>query len=232
MAGKEKYGILSRQSILDEIRNNELLANISLDECLQPSCYDLCIGKIFTDKHILEEEKDSYILEPGGMITVATKEIVKLPANIAGLILPRCGLSEKGIVLVNAGHVEPGFEGFLMARLINFGKEPYPLRVSMRICSIQFAYLDQSTDTPRLKRDPHDERVQRLFEQASRTGKTIFDLYIGFEKELRETLLNNYVSKSEFTWELLKRVLQFFGGIAALAGLIATLIAIVQYFTK
>jgi dUTP pyrophosphatase len=58
---------------------------------------------------------------PGGRVSVGTGLAVQIPEGLAGLVLPRSGLSLKhGIALVNSpGLIDPGYRGEVRVLLLN-----------------------------------------------------------------------------------------------------------------
>ena len=73
--------------------------------------------------------------------TVRTGICVEIPAGYEGQVRPRSGLARRhGLTLLNSpGTVDPGYRGELQVTLVNFGKEPYQVRVGDRIAQLVVA---------------------------------------------------------------------------------------------
>src|ERR1041385_9038537 len=86
--------------------------------------YDLTVGKIIATNG---RKRNSLILKPQGIVEVVSREMVKLPKNVVGYAMVKTSLCNEGILPLNIGIVDPGYEGPLSATLLNFGKKPFPL---------------------------------------------------------------------------------------------------------
>lgn len=76
------------------------------------------------------------------MAFVITKETVNLPANIGGLMFPKSGgIAERGILITNTGHIDPGYSGCLRYAVINMGSELFALRKGDYLVKILFFEL-------------------------------------------------------------------------------------------
>jgi dUTPase len=88
--------------------------------------YDMTAKDIVTlDNKVLT----NYLLPPQGMVVVVTKESFKLKdKNIVGFTTVKNALSRKGIMAVNIGLVDPGYDGPISSILINFGKSSFEIK--------------------------------------------------------------------------------------------------------
>jgi dUTPase len=88
--------------------------------------YDMTARDIVTlDNKVL----DKYLVPPQGMVVVVTKESFKLKdKNIVGFTTVKNALSRKGIMAVNIGIVDPGYDGPISSILINFGKSSFEIK--------------------------------------------------------------------------------------------------------
>ncbi len=90
---------------------------------------------------------------------MSTGIAINLPAQCAGFVLPRSGLSTKHkITLINSpGLIDPGYTGELLVPLINFSDNDYEIKVGDRIAqlvlintiSVDFKIVDSLPDTDR-----------------------------------------------------------------------------------
>jgi deoxycytidine triphosphate deaminase len=85
-----------------------------------------------------------FFLEPQGMVTVISKEIVKLPPCIAGYALVKNSMSNAGILAINIGVIDPGYDGPIASTLINFGKQPFLLKPGMVYLRLTFHVFEPS----------------------------------------------------------------------------------------
>ncbi|KKN47508.1 hypothetical protein LCGC14_0662350, partial [marine sediment metagenome] len=97
---------------------------------MQPSSYDLQVGHVITahgDR--ISEDGRSVRLQPGEMAILGTREVLTLPQDITGLVVPRDGPAKEGLLILNAGHIDPGHDSFVTAQVINLGKQEFPITV-------------------------------------------------------------------------------------------------------
>jgi hypothetical protein len=57
------------------------------------------------------------------MVRVVSRESLRLPDTITGHVLLKNELCTKGVLAINIGVVDPGFNGPISSTLINFGRE-------------------------------------------------------------------------------------------------------------
>src|SRR5262249_15838303 len=108
----------------DEIKAKQIVQN-AVPTQYRSASYDLRIGKIIPPSGTANNE---FILSPRGMVEVISKERVKLPSDVSGYAMVKTGLCDEGILAINIGILDPGYEGLISSTLINFGKGPKSLR--------------------------------------------------------------------------------------------------------
>ena len=79
---------------------------------------DLTIGRIFD--HEGEEWIRPYILKPGQMVQVVSKEAFALPDTITGHVTYKTALTRQGVWALTVGIVDPGWKGPISTTLLNF----------------------------------------------------------------------------------------------------------------
>lgn len=89
------------------------------------------------------ESDSQLILKEGGVAFVLTKEVMNFDARHAGIMTPKSGgIAERGILITNTGHVDPGFKGPLRYAIINMGHEPFSLRAGDVITKLMIFRLE------------------------------------------------------------------------------------------
>lgn len=99
------------------------------------SSYDLSILKLITADSKVEDE---FLLQPQGMVKVVSAEVLNLPVDVMGYVFVKTSLCNEGVLALNIGIVDPGFNGPLQSVLINFGKSPIRLSVGSVFSRITF----------------------------------------------------------------------------------------------
>src|SRR5579864_1733127 len=106
----------------EEIGSLGLVENSTTD-LFRASTYDLSVGDIIAAGPVSGNKE--YVLPPGGTVRVISKETLKLPDFITGHALLKNELCRKGILALNIGVIDPGFEGPISSTLINFGRSNF-----------------------------------------------------------------------------------------------------------
>lgn len=100
-----------------------------------------------TEAHKLNDEP--FIIHPHEFVLGHTKEIIKIPSDLAAYVDGRSSLGRLGIVVhVTAGFVDPGFSGRLVLEMTNVGKMPVALHKGMKICKLVLFKLSSEAEIP------------------------------------------------------------------------------------
>ena len=132
----------------------------SKDSPVQASSIDLHIGNIYlpgekaSDLGGALQPKDNYSLMTGETAVVTTAETLHLPSDVAGFGFPPSGVSFKGLLMTNPGHVDPGYDGVMRFTVINMGKEPYFLERGGRIVTLLLFRLSDAVHANWHQRNP------------------------------------------------------------------------------
>lgn len=105
------------------------------------STCDLTIGEIFPmGKRPRNWAKGTreFTLRPGHMVSVVTAQKLSLPSNVTGLATLVTSLTQKGILCLNVGVVDPGYDGPLSAVLVNFSSVEREISVDQRLFRVLF----------------------------------------------------------------------------------------------
>jgi deoxycytidine triphosphate deaminase len=238
-------GVLTRPDILIRIINDQLIRSPNLDPTggvvVEGSSYDLCAGTIIWkesdtqdiktlhyDSGLPLDQQDHVTLHPGQMMLVVTKEELNMPLGLSATVYSRNQLARDGILALNAGHVDPGYEGSIIIRLINLRAISYTLKLGSPIYTIVFQTLDQPIDVslkhPRVTRNDSILKATKSVDEA--LANPLYDL----------SLLGAFMKKDEFGnyfWSLIKsnliRAFSFlFAIVAFAAGLISGIQALIE----
>lgn len=213
----EDRGVLPRRDIC-----RLKLVDPCVEECLQsPAAYDLRVGRIITPREYVRldddegrdsegRRRDCLFLKPGETATLATLEKVSLKhRSINGLIMPRNRTAQRGLLTLNAGHIDPGHDGFVTGQVMNLTDRPLPIYLKESYFSIVFFWLSGTAEPRRRPLDADEVRVQELRSMAAQAPVSLIQ---------KETLEEVFVSYDDFDIELMKRVWVFAVGLAVLAG--------------
>lgn len=133
-------------------------------ESFRPSTYDLRIECVIDSKGTIHY--DSYILKPQEVAWVVSKELLKLPENVTATAHIKTGLCNDGILALNTGVVDPGWDGPLSTPLLNFGKTSHVLRSGDQFLRLLFhAHAEEKAEPytvsrPKYIADKQDKAVR------------------------------------------------------------------------
>ncbi|MVM35681.1 hypothetical protein GO755_37045 [Spirosoma sp. HMF4905] len=224
--------VISKAEIVDRIEKQELIKGArkkgsSFD--VENTSYDLMAGIAIckrTDEKLFEErigdhrydpsnrKQPTVTLKPGQMMFVVTHEEIKMPIDLCGTVYSRNSLALKGILALNAGHIDPGYEGPISIKLINLSSVDYTLVLGEPIYTIVFTRVDSQADnTIMTRRITHEEMISKIITATNISlSNVLYDL----------ALLTDFVKKDEFGKYFVRWLLKSFWRVAALGFSIVT----------
>jgi deoxycytidine triphosphate deaminase len=146
----------------------------------ETASYDLRVGTIlWKDPESGEVKQIDYekgkgsdqrflTLQPGQMVVVISKEDLVMPLNVCGTVYSRNRLQKENILALNAGHVDPGYEGPIIIRLINLSSLPWILKLGEAVFTSVFHSVAPAGE----KKD-----VRTREQTLNEARKTIADAY-------------------------------------------------------
>jgi deoxycytidine triphosphate deaminase len=140
-------GILTDQDIAAEISAGRLIKS-GLPEYIEACSYDLRAGTIFQRGKIIKGADDYVVLEPGDIISLFTLEELSLPADMTATVFPINSMSSQGLLVLNPGHIDPGFSGPLTVRAINLRSTPQTIDIKNPIFTVIFERLPKPVTKP------------------------------------------------------------------------------------
>ena len=128
-------------------------------EIIQPASVDLHLGSTYTqlkgttiDRFGPQQRGPSAITEgfppdgfvplfPGQFLLLEVLEYIRIPDFLIGKLEGKSTLARDGLVVENAGYVDPGWSGRLTLEAYNLGPATLILRQGQPICQIRFELL-------------------------------------------------------------------------------------------
>ena len=102
----------------DQIRERKLINN-AVESGFRAASYDLHIEKLIKPDGAVT---DSYSVPPQGIVEVVSRERLNIPDNVVGLAMVKTSLCNYGLLALNIGIIDPGWNGPISSFLINFGR--------------------------------------------------------------------------------------------------------------
>lgn len=103
----------------EEIKALGLISDLD-DKSLRAVSYDLRVGEIVTADGKVHK---SHILKRQGIVKVISKESISLPCDIGGTVIVKTGLSERGLMAINIGIIDPSYSGKISSYIVNFSDD-------------------------------------------------------------------------------------------------------------
>lgn len=110
------------------------------------------VAKILDDK--------PFILHPGEFVLACTKEYIKIPEDLMGVVDGRSSLGRLGVIVhATAAGIDPGWEGIFTLEITNVGKMPVTLYPEMKICKLVLHKLSSPAEKPYYRKE--DAKYQK-----------------------------------------------------------------------
>ncbi len=150
--------ILGRKEIIRLVREGVIEIDPFDERAVGPASVDLTLGntfrvfppgeiEIYGDDfdasrlgELVEIEDHEFIeLNPGDMVLGITRERIKLPEHIAGILSGRSRFARTGLMVhVSSSLVHPGSNNRQVLEIVNLGNQRIRLHPGVRICQIIF----------------------------------------------------------------------------------------------
>lgn len=167
-------GLLNKEQIKHALEHYGLLKEYD-SQRLQSCSYDLRVGTIFKEGDMFENDIPVDI-EPGEIVTIHTLENVKLPKDIAGTVFPINKESSKGFMVLNPGHIDPGYDGVLTVKAVNLTKNRLSIMRKDPIFTILFEKLSSETEGYKNRITQEEKKREQLRIERDISPHNIFQI--------------------------------------------------------
>jgi dUTPase len=155
-----------------EIENEGLIIG-GVPAGYRASSYDVHIGQILSND---AELRASFKMPPQGIVQVISRERVRLPSTVTGLATVKTGLCNEGLLALNIGIIDPGYEGPISSFLLNFSNVPRVLTRGEPFLRLQFIPLPNAAHVAAPTPVDHALYIAERRRQAARFGETFLNL--------------------------------------------------------
>lgn len=201
--------------------------------------YDLRIGTIFRDGKILRDQSSQILVEPGDTVSIFTLEELQLPDDIAGVAFAINKQSSRGFLVLNPGHVDPGYRGPLTVKAINLTKTSMYISHGLPIFTVIFERLPKPVELYN-NNITREKKEQDYIEQELRAAprgvmiRTDNDLPYTTHHDVEQAIKDHWRGDAKLLvndavrkhW--MSRAAFFAAMVAAVTGIIAIIIALVK----
>ena len=126
-------------------------------------------GKVHVDEEF-------YKVEPHGMVEVISRETIKIPANVAGYASVMTRLAREGLLALNTGILDPGYQGPVSAVMVNFGNTPKCLKRDDPFLRLTFHHYDPPSNVQRVSISREEFVQERKKEVGERFSESFLDI--------------------------------------------------------
>ncbi|RME54529.1 dCTP deaminase [Candidatus Woesearchaeota archaeon] len=145
--------VLTKNEILKRLKKGEIKIEPLNEKNIGPGSIDLTLDNEFRmfnnkNKKIILDEKTDYkdyteikkgpvVLNPGEFILGITKEKIKLPPNLCGMLSGRSRFARMGIIVhATASFIQPGINNKQVLEIYNLSKKKIVLNPGLKICQL------------------------------------------------------------------------------------------------
>lgn len=136
--------ILSDKSIIDLVKNKEIIIDPFQELNLTPNGYDLTVEEIEIPGG-RKVNSNSLIITPGERFAISTKEIISCGENHCAQLWLRTSWARKGI-MCSFGKIDSGFKGNLTLLGLNSSKDEVAIAIGNTFAQIVFEELSTPAD--------------------------------------------------------------------------------------
>lgn len=196
----------------EEIKEKGIVKG-GVDSVQRGTSYDLRIGKIFTSDG---KTHDSFLIKPQGIVEVVSLERVEMPSDVAGTAMVKTGLSDRGILALNIGIIDPRYKGKISSYLVNFGRTNQIIKVGdpfIRVCFFQLSGKSKFSKLVEIKNNDYESNSQNkivsLFSDTFLNTEEVITKFLDESIDKYRTRLLAYVSAAAFALAIITFLLNF-----------------------
>ncbi len=165
-------------------------------------------------------------INPSEIVTMLTLEEITIPHNCSGTVFAKNSFSSNGFLILNPGHIDPGFQGRLTICAINLSTKTETIWIGRNIFTLIISELD--SEVPKEYHFKNKKIVDRKTEELlfhnqkfKFFSNSIFDLILNNDSnKLSEKVLiqiQNRQSKTilEYKWAIISVLVAIFLSIIA-----------------
>ena len=104
----------------------------------RPASIDLTVGRIV----VSGEEQHDPVIQPQQTFLIESAQTVKVPNGYVGYAMPKTSLCNDGVLVLNTGLVDPGYNGTLSTIAINFSNSAQRIRPDTAFLRLVFHKLE------------------------------------------------------------------------------------------
>ena len=108
----------------DDIKELGIVSGSSAVGC-RDTTYDATVGVIISEGSVFDG--NTFVLPPRGIVWVVSAETFAIPEDVTGLATLKTQWTHAGVLALNVGVVDPGWNGPLSTALVNFSNSNFSI---------------------------------------------------------------------------------------------------------
>jgi hypothetical protein len=140
------------------------------------------------------------------MFAIVSHETVKVPAGHVGYAMPKTGLCFDGVLCLNTGIIDPGYEGRLATVAINFDKQECEIEERTEFLRLVVHELSDKTAADEGRKTPDETYLKDRKKDTKKFPGTFLDVPGQFQR-IADTVLGRQTNRTLFMLTLLTVVI-------------------------
>jgi deoxycytidine triphosphate deaminase len=149
------------------------------DKGYRDASYDLAVGTIITSQG---DQPDFLWLQPQAIVRVISQETIKVPLDIVGFVTVKTSLCDEGILPLNIGIIDPGYQGLISTTLLNFGKRDFLIEPGKTFLRVTFHQFTQPKEVSPIVIDEKTYKISKI-QQAQNFSNSFLNI-TGIEQKI------------------------------------------------
>lgn len=155
--------------------------------------YDLAVSSIIDSKGT-DHGVEGYCIKPQEIVWVVSKERIALPSTITAHAMIRTSLCNKGLLALNIGIVDPGWDGPIATSIVNFSNAPYLLLPREKFLRLSFMRHRVPDNVKPIQVGSHQYMLERRKLATETFGSTFLNID-QVSEEVRSRLLSKVTER-------------------------------------
>jgi dUTPase len=171
------------------------------------------VGKIFTSDG---KSHTSFVIKPQGIVEVVSAERLEMPEDVAGTAIVKTSLSDRGLLALNIGIIDPEYKGKVSSYLVNFSSTDQTVDVGEPFLRASFFKLSSKSSFSKVvdfKDDDYElnskRKIVSLFSDTFLNTDQVIKRFLDESMEKYRNRLLAYVSGAALTLAVLTLFLNF-----------------------
>jgi deoxycytidine triphosphate deaminase len=181
----------------------QCIAKDGVQQFTKAASYNLRAGKVFVGGKALALP---CTVQPQQMFVIVSRETVKIPAGHVGYAMPKTGLCFDGVLCLNTGIIDPGYEGRLATVAINFDKQECEIEETTEFLRLVVHLLSDSTVADEARNTPDEVYLKDRKKDTKKFPLTFLDVPGQFQR-IADTILGRQTNRTLFMLTLLTVVI-------------------------